>query len=153
MTNEISTTAKLIDLSVTRPAADAARLTVPVGTDAAMAPEQADPGRAGTVGVASDVWGLGVALFEAVAGHHPFEKGDPHSDDLGARYPQLRDEPRRLPDRVPSDVAKTIESCLAFAPADRPTPAEVADAFGPVLAALPKGRLGGLRAGLSRRGS
>jgi hypothetical protein len=50
-------------------------------------------------------------------------------------------------------VAKTIESCLAFAPADRPTPAEVADAFGPVLAALPKGRLGGLRAGLSRRGS
>ena len=62
-----------------------------------MSPEQADPGRAGTAGVASDVWGLGATLFEAIAGYRAFDAGDEHSDDLGRRFPQLRDEPLRAP--------------------------------------------------------
>jgi serine/threonine protein kinase len=142
--------AKLIDLSIARPVRDAARLTTPVGTDAAMAPEQADPGRSGTIGPATDVWGLGVTLFEAAAGFKAFAAGDPQSDDPAVRCPQLTDEPRALPDHVPAVVAELVGRCLAFAPEDRPTPAEVADTVAPVLAALPKGRLGGFKVGLSR---
>jgi eukaryotic-like serine/threonine-protein kinase len=142
--------AKLIDLSIARPVRDAARLTTPVGTDAAMAPEQADPGRSGTIGPATDVWGLGVTLFEAAAGFKAFAAGDPQSDDPAVRCPQLTDEPRALPDHVPAVVAELVGRCLAFAPEDRPTPAEVADTIAPVLAALPKGRLGGFKVGLSR---
>ncbi|HET6563166.1 MAG TPA: serine/threonine-protein kinase [Marmoricola sp.] len=142
--------AKLIDLSVARSVRLAAELTYPIGTDSTMAPEQCDPGRTGTVGVASDVWGLGATLFEAVAGFKAFDEGDRRSDDLGARFPQLRVEPYGLPEHVPAEVAKVVESCLAFHPVDRPTPAEVADALGPVLARQPRGRLGGIKTALSR---
>jgi serine/threonine protein kinase len=142
--------AKLIDLSVARSAGRAAELTYQVGTDAYMSPEQADPGRTGTVGVASDVWGLGATLFEAVAGYQAFDEGDQHSDDLATRFPQLRDEPRALPEHVPADVVKVVESCLAFETSDRPVPADVADALAPVLARQPKGRLGGFKTALSR---
>ena len=142
--------AKLIDLSVARSAGRAAELTHHVGTDRYMSPEQADPGHTGTVGVASDVWGLGVTLFEAVAGYQAFDEGDQHSDDLAARFPQLRDEPYALPEHVPADVAKIVESGLALDPAERPAPADVADALAPVLARQPKGRLGGFKTALSR---
>ena len=142
--------AKLIDLSAARSAARAAELTHQVGTDAFMAPEQADPGRGGTVGVASDVWGLGATLFEAVAGYRAFDEGDQDSDDLATRFPQLRDKPYALPDHVPADVVEVVESCLAYDAADRPTPAAVADALGPVLARQPRGKLGGFKVALSR---
>jgi serine/threonine-protein kinase len=142
--------AKLIDLSAARSAARAAELTHPVGTDSFMSPEQADPGRSGTAGVASDVWGLGATLFEAVAGYKAFDEGDQDSDDLATRFPQLRDKPHALPEHVPAAVVEVVERCLAPDPADRPTPAEVADALGPVLARQPRGRLGGFKVALSR---
>ena len=59
---------RLIDLSVARSSAEAARLTSPIGTDAWMAPEQCLPGAGGVPGFASDVWGLGTSLFYAAAG-------------------------------------------------------------------------------------
>jgi eukaryotic-like serine/threonine-protein kinase len=142
--------AKLIDLSVARPVGSAAGLTHQVGTDAYMSPEQADPGRTGTVGAASDVWGSGATLFEAVAGYQAFDEGVERGDDLAERFPQLSNGPRALPEHVPAEVAKVIESCLAFDAADRPAPAEIADALGPVLARQPKGRLGGFKTALSR---
>jgi serine/threonine protein kinase len=143
--------AKLIDLSVARSVERAAALTYPIGTDAYMAPEQCDPPRSGTPGPASDVWGLGATLFEAVAGYRPFDEGDPDNEHVAARFPQLVDEPYGLPDDVPTDVVKLVGSCLAAAPEDRPTPAAVADGLGPILAAHPRGRLGGFKAALSAR--
>ena len=142
--------ARLIDLSVARSVADAARLEYPIGTDSYMAPEQCEPPSTGTPQPASDVWGLGATLFEAVAGYRAFEDGDAHSDDVVARFPQLVDEPLPLPEQVPVEVRKVVEACLAHRPEDRPTPAEVADALGPVLDQHPRGRLGGFKSALAR---
>ena len=141
--------AKLIDLSVARTADAAAELRHPIGTDAYMAPEQCEPPRTGTPGPASDVWGLGATLFEAVAGYKPFDDGVPEAGELELRFPQLLDEPYALPDHVPADVAKLVESCLVHDPSERPTPAAVADAFGPILERHPRGRLGGIKSSLA----
>lgn len=132
--------ARLIDLSVARPEPDARRLTYPIGTDAYMSPEQCDPG-ALVPSYASDVWGLGATLFHAVAGHRPFDHGDPDADDARLRFPQLTSAPAPLPDEVPADVAKIIDACLQPDPADRPLPADVSDALQPVLERLPRGSL------------
>jgi eukaryotic-like serine/threonine-protein kinase len=136
--------ARLIDLSVARPVEDARRLRHPIGTDAYMAPEQADPGvRAPSF--ASDVWGLGATLFHAVAGRRPFDHGDPDAADVRLRFPQLVDRPAALPADVPAVVAEVIGACLRPDPAERPLPHEVAEALEPVLAALPRGSLAGFR--------
>jgi eukaryotic-like serine/threonine-protein kinase len=136
---------RLIDLSVARTADRAAALTNPIGTDAYMAPEQCDPPNTGTPGGASDVWGLGATLFHAVAGYRPFDRGEPESEDVEARFPQLVHPPHDLPNGVPADVAKMIGAALAFEPSERPTPREFAEALEPVLAAQPTPKLGGLR--------
>jgi eukaryotic-like serine/threonine-protein kinase len=137
--------ARLIDLSVARPVEAAAALTSPIGTDAYLAPEQAEPPTTGTPGHASDVWGLGATLFEAVAGHRAFPDGDPDARDLIDRYPQLRVDPLPLPDRVPHEVGKVVAAMLERDPAGRPLPHEVAEALEPVLDRLPRARLAGFR--------
>jgi eukaryotic-like serine/threonine-protein kinase len=133
--------ARLIDLSVARPAEQAAGLTHHIGSDFYMSPEQASPQRVGRPGVESDVWGLGATLFEAVAGYRPFDDGDPASDDPTVRFPQLLEPPYELPDRVPADVAKVVYGALEADPADRPLPHEIATALEPVLARQPVGKL------------
>jgi serine/threonine protein kinase len=143
--------AKLIDLSIARSVESAAGLTYAVGTDAYMAPEQTDPPRTGTPGTAADVWGLGASLFEAVAGYKAYDEGDPSHPDVSRRFPQLVDEPYVLPDHVPADVAKLVESMLAPDPQDRPTPAAVADALGPILERHPRGKLAGFKSSLTAR--
>ncbi len=143
--------AKLIDVSVARSASDAAALTYPVGTDSYMAPEQCDPPHSGVPVEATDVWGLGATLYEAVAGSRPFADGDARADDPRIRWPQLVEEPYLLPDFVPRQVADVVMSMLAPDPGKRPTPAEVADALAPLLAQLPRGRLSGFKAALDRR--
>lgn len=140
--------AKLIDLSVSRPTAQAAELTYPVGTDDYMAPEQCDPPASGRPGPASDVWGLGAALFHAVAGYRAFDDADPDAADVRDRFPQLVDPPRVLGDGVPPEVAEIVLACLARDPDGRPLPSEVADAFGPILERQPRGRLAGFKVGV-----
>lgn len=133
--------ARLIDLSVARPAHRAAALTSQIGTDRYMAPEQCAPGVDAAPGYASDVWGLGATLFHAVAGFAPFEDGERDAGDLRERFPQLVEHPRQLPDGVPDVVAKTIAAMLEDDPANRPLPHEVATALEPALAAQPKHQL------------
>ncbi len=137
--------ARLIDLSVARPAAQAAALDHPIGTDFYMAPEQCDPPRSGTPGPGSDVFGLCATLFEAVAGYRPFDDGDPEANDPAERWPQLARAPHALPPSVPAPVVKAIMAGLAADPADRPGPIELAETIEPVYAALPRGRLAGFK--------
>ncbi len=133
--------ARLIDLSVARRSEDAAALRVPIGTDAYMAPEQTDPPVTGGPGFASDVWGLGATLYHAVAGVPAFPAGDPHGDTLAERFPQTALAPAELPPGTPDEVVKVVLAMLAPDPADRPQPAEVADALSPVLERQPRHRL------------
>ena len=137
---------RLIDLSITRSVEAAARLTHVIGTDAYMPPEQADPQRSGVPGPASDVWGLGVTLFEATAGYLPFDDGSAdETAPLTERFPQLASAPYALPPDHPQQVTKPIYACLEYHPADRPTPAELAGVLEPLVDALPKPLLGGFK--------
>lgn len=132
--------ARLIDLSVARPL-QRARGSRRIGTDYYMSPEQADPETHGGPGHAADVWGLGATLFHAVAGHRPFDKGDPDAKRPADRYPQLVAAPHALPDGVPAPVVEVIRAALDRYPGRRPSPSELADALEPVVAGLPTPRL------------
>jgi serine/threonine-protein kinase len=136
-------TPKLIDLSIAKRLDEIAALTRPVGTDAYMAPEQCDPARFADLGPPADVWGLGVTLYEAVARRLPFGGSD-HSD---ARFPQLGEAPRPLPQSVPGPLAAVITSCLRKRPADRPTASDLRETLEPIVAALPRPRIGVFRPG------
>jgi serine/threonine protein kinase len=138
---------RLIDFSVARSFAAAARLGRPVGTDAYMAPEQCEPSRA-TVGPAADVFGLGATLHHALTGEKPFPRaaGARESCDAEVRFPQLAHGPSALPRRTPAALAELLIAMLAPAPDDRPTAAQVAHALEPVVAELPR------RHALGRRG-
>lgn len=134
---------RLIDLSVARTIEAARELTYPIGTDAYMAPEQCDPPASGRPDHASDVWGLGATLFEAITGYRAFDDGDAASETPAERFPQLAQQPLVLPESVSPDVAKLVLACLERRPADRPLPRELAEGLTPALERLPKARLSG----------
>ena len=137
---------RLIDLSIARSVARANTTDHPLGTDAYMAPEQCAPHRLGPMGAAADVWGLGVTLYESVAGHLPFDRG---VDDEGAsevvRFPQLLHDIKPLPENVAAPLARVIVECLEPDPVDRPSPREVAETLQPLLDRPRKVRLNHLR--------
>jgi serine/threonine protein kinase len=129
---------RLIDLSIAR-RLERAEISGPIGTDAYMAPEQCEPG---TVGPATDVWGLGATLHHAVSGSKPFPGED--------RFPQLTQPPVPLGDDLPDGLRELIDAMLAFEPADRPTAAQVVEALEPLVDALPR-KLAFARRGTRRR--
>lgn len=133
--------ARVIDLSVARSIEDAAQLRTPIGTDAYMAPEQCDPTSFGVPGPASDVWGLGATLHEAISGEKPFAKGDPDSTDPAAVHPQLVARTPLLDKRVPGEVRDIVQAALSPEPGKRPTPAEISETLQPVLERQPVHRL------------
>jgi eukaryotic-like serine/threonine-protein kinase len=131
---------RLIDLSVARSFERAARLDTQVGTDGYMAPEQAAPGST-LIGPPADVWGLGVTLFEAASGYHPFPRRN--EDD---RWPQVEVDPLPIADDLPLPFKEIVSATLEREPEKRPSAAELAEGLEPVLAALPtRPRLGRLK--------
>ncbi len=125
---------RLIDLSVACRRDRLAALTSPVGTDPYMAPEQCDVARFGAIGPATDVWGLGATLYEALAGVPPFPPD-------GERFPQLRHAPAPLGKRVPRPLATLVGACLVPDPAARPTAEAVEATLEEQVAALPAPRI------------
>jgi serine/threonine protein kinase len=106
--------AKVIDLSIAR---RPGRARAGVGTWCYLAPEQAT---GGDVAAPADVWGIGVALFEAATGERAF-------DDDEHEFPQLhrRADPVRSLRRLPPALAGAIDACLEPDPAARPSVPEL----------------------------
>ena len=144
----MSASPRLVDLSVATWMHQVARIREPTGTDAYMAPEQCDPRRFHEIGPASDMWGLGVSLYEALTRTLPFTPAaDAASATLEERFPQLVTQPRPLAADVPGPLADAIFSCLARRPGDRPSALDLAGMLEPWVAALPRARLGLFRPG------
>jgi eukaryotic-like serine/threonine-protein kinase len=129
---------RLIDLSIASDLERAARLRGPIGTDSYMAPEQCTAD--GSMGTGCDVFGLGAALFHALAGQKPFprEPDARDSEDPAVRFPQLHEEPLPLPEGLPTPLRRLITRMLDRNPASRPPAAEVATELEPLVAALPR---------------
>jgi len=138
---------RLIDLSVAQPIEALAGLESQVGTDPYMAPEQCDPSRFDGLGPPADVWGLGVTLYESIAGVLPFPAPGAASDPLPGRFPQIFTAPAPLPRDMPPAVAELVLACLEPSPADRPVAGELAERIEPLVAGLPRPRLGLFRPG------
>jgi eukaryotic-like serine/threonine-protein kinase len=139
---------RLIDLSVAMPLAEVPTIREPIGTDAYMAPEQGVPERYAEIGPATDVWGLGVTLFEALAHYLPFpQPSEDPSAPLSERYPQIAQEPFALPDGVPVALGDVVRASLEKRPENRPRAAELHRTFEPWVANLPRPRIGLFRPG------
>src|SRR5262249_55424345 len=91
------------------------RLDRPVGTRPYMAPEQC---RAGRVSAATDIYGLGITIYETLTGTLPFPRAR-----RGVPLPQLVSAPvparQRVPG-IPATLDTLLASCLAADPRDRP---------------------------------
>jgi serine/threonine protein kinase len=137
---------RLIDLSLAQRTCDLAVVSSPVGTPRYMAPEQCDPALFCELGTASDVWGIGVTLYWALAKGSPYPAPTADEDaGLEQRYPQLVHEPAPLPADVSPALADLIDGMLEPRAELRPTAAQVAARLEPLVAALPRPQLGRFR--------
>jgi serine/threonine protein kinase len=120
----MSAAPKLIDLSLARTFADAARLRGTVGTSPYLAPEQCLASEGAVIGPETDVWGLGATLYYAASGRRPFREID--WDAVSSfDFPQVDEGPAPLDGSVPRFLADVIFDCLSADAELRPTPAEI----------------------------
>ncbi|MEV4321272.1 protein kinase [Microbispora rosea] len=110
---------KLCDFGVARIIRSSGeQVTMGIGTAAYMAPEQFE----GRIDGRSDLYALGVVLYEMVTGQRPFL-----GDSLQLMYQHMRKEPE-LPSQIRPDVPSVIEDLIlelmAKDPEDRPRDAK-----------------------------
>ena len=114
-------TAKLADFGLARTGTRGAQTLqtadgVILGTPGYLAPELLEAGQPTT---ASDLYALGVILFEMLAGRRPHERADTMEELRSA----ARDEPPLVVEfrsGVPSGFTAAIRDCLCRSPGDRP---------------------------------
>lgn len=92
----------------------------PAGTPAVMSPEQT---RGEPLDGRSDIWSLGVLLFEMLTGRRPFEGRDVTEVVRAIREDEPPD-PRDLVPGLPADVADAVGRCLVKDRSDRYADAE-----------------------------
>ncbi len=118
-----STVAKVIDFGIAK-VLEGTTYTMTgalLGTCRYMSPEQVRTPN--EIGPRSDIYALGVTLFECLCGRPPFED-DNHFTVMMAH---VSDAPPALADLradLPAEVIAVIESCLAKSPDDRPQSAQ-----------------------------
>ncbi len=86
------------------------------GTAAYISPEQAT---GGSIGPATDLYALGVVLYEALAGRQPFEGDDP----VALSYRHAHEDPIRLSSLMPTidpELESLVMQSLHKNPRDRP---------------------------------
>jgi len=136
-------TVKVMDFGIAKVLAAAGNTTThSVGTLAYMSPEQID---AGDVGERSDLYCLGLLLYELLAGRPPFESQSPRellNLQCTAEPPALPEDVRR---ELPRGIEKLLFELLEKSPEDRPESAravlETLENFAPAdRASLPASR-------------
>src|SRR5580698_9708560 len=121
--------------ALAKDASVAATYTARGGTIRYMAPEQFVTGQSSAQ---SDVWALGVILYELTAGRHPFAR--PDAEDFqairGIQFSDPEDLSHIVPE-VPAELKSVIATCLEKNPGARyASAAEVREALKTIMKAL-----------------
>jgi serine/threonine-protein kinase len=117
---------KLLDFGISKvraPDLQATEVGMMMGTPAYMAPEQVQGAR--DADARSDVWGLGVMMFELMSGRMPFDAQDPASLFIAIA---TKDAPTLLDVKAPvvPAISRVVERCLRRRPDERyPSAAEL----------------------------
>ncbi|MGA2084253.1 MAG: protein kinase [Terracidiphilus sp.] len=121
--------------ALARDASIAATYTARGGTIRYMAPEQFVTGQSS---VQSDVWALGVILYQLASGRHPFCR--PETEDFQVIHAIQYDNPEDLSEIVPeisAELKSVISTCLEKIPGSRyASAAEVREALKTIMKAL-----------------
>ncbi|MFX4292520.1 serine/threonine-protein kinase [Streptomyces bohaiensis] len=121
----------LIDFGIAH-AGDDARFTTTggvIGSPGYLSPEQASGEE--DITPASDVFALAALLHHAATGHGPFLRPGESPSVPTLLYRVVHHDPDL--GGLPSDVREALTDAFAKDPADRPSPAELADRFGRIL--------------------
>jgi eukaryotic-like serine/threonine-protein kinase len=129
---------KVLDFGIARMEGKAALTTASLflGTPDYAAPERSE----GLGDIRSDIYSLGVVLYEMLCGKLPFSGSTPWT----VMRMHTAEPPPPLPEDVPPVAREIVERCLAKAPAERyQTPRELVDALQAAIRALDREEIAG----------